>query len=440
MPETTVLRHPGTVLTDHFFSVPLDHAEPDGEHIGVYAREVVAAGREKDGLPWLVFLQGGPGGRAPRPLGRDTWLDEALRHYRVLLLDQRGTGRSTPADRRTLPLHGTPGQQADRLAHFRSDAIVRDAEAVRKQLLGEDTRWSVLGQSFGGFCAFTYLSVAPEGLREAFVTGGVPGLRSSTEDIYRAAYPRVARKNAAHYRRYPQDVEQVRRIAGHLAGGDGVRLPDGSPLTVERFQWLGMLLGQGTGSDRLHYLLEDAWTYGTSGPELSDAFLAAVQPEVSLATNPLFAVLHEPIYAQRSVDRSGTRWAAQRVRAEFPSFDAVRALDEGTPVHFTGEMIYPWHFGTDPALRPLAETAHLLAERGDWPDLYDPERLAANEVPVYAAVYHDDMYVDREASLATADAVGNVRTWVTDEWEHDGLRISGGKVLERLVGMARGEV
>ena len=42
----TVHRQPGTLITDHTFAVPLDHAEPDGEQIGIYAREVVAAGRE----------------------------------------------------------------------------------------------------------------------------------------------------------------------------------------------------------------------------------------------------------------------------------------------------------------------------------------------------------------------------------------------------------
>lgn len=35
---------------------------------------------------------------------------------------------------------------------------VRDAEAVRKILLKEDGKWSVLGQSFGGFCALHYIS------------------------------------------------------------------------------------------------------------------------------------------------------------------------------------------------------------------------------------------------------------------------------------------
>lgn len=271
------------------------------------------------------------------------------------------------------------------------------------------------------------------------MTGGLAGLRTSADDVYRAAYPRVADKNAAHYRRYPQDAETVRRIAAYLTRRPA-DLPDGGLLTVQAFQALGLLLGGGAGSHSLHYLLEEAWVEGVDGPELSDTFLAGVQAQVSFATGPLYALMHESIYGQRSVDPAGTGWAAERVRKEFPEFDAAQALASDSPVLFTGEMIYPWMFETDPALRPLRETAQLLAERTDWPDLYDLDRLAANEVPVFAAVYHDDMYVDTADSLATARAVGNVRTWVTNEWEHDGLRVSGGAVLDRLIRMARGEL
>ncbi|MFH8384920.1 alpha/beta fold hydrolase [Kitasatospora sp. NPDC018058] len=436
---STISRLPGIVATDHVFQLPLDHSAPGGEQIDVYAREVVACGREKDDLPWLVFLQGGPGGKAARPLGRDAWLDRALDDYRVLLLDQRGTGRSTPATRQTLARRGGPQAQADYLAHFRADSIVRDAELIRHRLLGADKRWSVLGQSFGGFCTLTYLSFAPEGLTEAFITGGLSGLGSSADDVYRAAYPRVVSKNTDHYARFPQDVEAVRRIAAHLADSPAT-LPGGGLLTVEAFQALGLMLGGGSGSGALHYLLEEAWVEGPAGAELSDTFLAGVQARLSFAEGPLYAVLHESIYGQRSVDQAGTGWSAERVRKEFPQFDARAALESGAPVLFTGEMIYPWMFDTDPALRPLKETADLLAARTDWPDLYDPARLVANTVPVVAAVYHDDMYVDTADSLATARAVRGLRTWITNEWEHDGLRVSGGEVLDRLIKMAHGEV
>ncbi|MFJ9696425.1 alpha/beta fold hydrolase [Kitasatospora sp. NPDC101183] len=436
---STVSRLPGIVTTDHVFQVPLDHSAPEGERIEVYAREVVAAGREQDDLPWLLFLQGGPGGKSPRPLGRDAWLDRALDDYRVLLLDQRGTGRSTPATRQTLARRGGAQEQADYLAHFRADSIVCDAEFIRHRLLGADRRWSLLGQSFGGFCTLTYLSFFPEGLTEAFVTGGLAGLTTGADDVYRATYRQVARKNEDHYARFPGDVEAVRRIAAHLAGAPA-SLPGGGLLTVEAFQALGLMLGGGSGSGSLHHLLEEAWVEGVAGPELSDTFLAGAQAQLSFAGGPLYAVLHESIYGQRSVDGgAATAWAAERVRKEFPQFDARSALEGDGPVLFTGEMIYPWMFDTDPALRPLKEAAELLAARTEWPALYDPARLAANTVPVTAAVYHDDMYVATADSLATARAVRGLRAWVTNEWEHDGLRVSGGKVLDRLIKMAHGE-
>ena len=425
----TSFRQPGTVLTDHVFAVPLDHNQPDGEQIEVFAREVVGADKAGTDLPWLLFLQGGPGSGAQRPAGREAWLDRALREYRVLLLDQRGTGRSSPANRRTLARLGSAQAQADYLTHFRADSIVLDAELIRRDLT--DQPWAVLGQSFGGFCTVSYLSFAPHGIREAFITGGLPGLTATADDLYRRTYRTVLGKNAAHYQRYPGDVEQAQLVASYLGAHD-VRLPDGAPLSVEAFQSVGAMLGQSDGSDSLHYLLEDPF----AGDELSDAFRYAVMDELTFSAAPLYALLHEPCYAQGAA----TRWAAQRVRAEFAEFDPGPAIAGTAPLFFTGEMIYPWMIDADPVLRPLREAADILAERADWPPLYDPSRLAANEVPVAAAVYYDDMYVDRELSMQTAQAIGGLRTWVTSEYEHDGLRVSSGAVLDRLIAMCHGEI
>ncbi|MER5480096.1 alpha/beta fold hydrolase [Streptomyces sp. NPDC002734] len=428
-------RQPGVVLTDHRFTVPLDHADPGGETIELYAREVVASDKADQDLPWLVYLQGGPGMPASRFVGRQAWLERALREFRVLLLDQRGTGASTPANRQTLPLRGGPAEQAAYLTHFRADSIVRDCEAIRPLLTG-GAPWTVLGQSFGGFCTVTYLSLAPEGLAAALITGGLPSTTARAEDVYRAAYPRMERKVDAHYTRYPQDVERVRRIAEHLLREDVV-LPNGHRLTAESFQSLGILLGSGDGSHRLHFLLEDAFLLPTTrGLELSDAFLEQVQQTLSYASHPLYALLHEAIYAQ---DAQPTAWAAERVRAEFPRFDAAKALAGGEAVLLTGETVHPWLFDCDPALRPLKETAEILAARTDWTPLYDPARLAANEVPVAAAVYHDDLYVDTAHSLETARAIRGLRTYVTDEFEHDGVRAGGPRVLDRLLALVRDE-
>ncbi|WP_405597396.1 MULTISPECIES: alpha/beta fold hydrolase [unclassified Streptomyces] len=432
---TAIYLQPGVVLTDRRFSVPLDHDHPEGESIELFAREAVAIGKEHANLPWLLYLQGGPGFGANRFSGKQAWLGRALQDHRVLLLDQRGTGSSTPANRQTLPLRGGPREQADYLAHFRADSIVRDCEAIRGEVTG-GAPWTVLGQSFGGFCVTHYLSTAPEGLTAAVITGGLPTLDGHADDVYRAAYPRIERKVAAHYARYPQDVERARRIAEYLAEHEPV-LNGGYRLTVEAFQSLGILLGGTGGSDRLHYLLEDAFVRTPAGVELSDAFQEDVQATLSYAGHPLYALVHEAIYGQGA---RPTNWSAERVRGEFPQFDAAKTLAGDGPLLFTGESVHPWMFDCDPALRPLRETAELLAARTDWATLYDPARLAANEVPAVAAVYHDDMYVDTAHALRTARAVKGLRTWVTDEFEHDGLRAGAPRVLDRLLAMLRGDV
>src|SRR5260221_5929498 len=199
--KTAPHRVPGVVLEKHWFDLPLDYAHPDRK-IRVFVREVVAPGKESADLPCLVFFQGGPGFGSPRPVTNSGWIKRALQDYRVLLLDQRGTGLSSSVTAQSLRSIGDSRAQAEYLGHFRSDNIVRDAEAIRRQLVG-DRPWSILGQSYGGFCALRYLSALPEGLKEALITGGIPSLTASADDRYRPPYPPVAEKKRAYYQRYP---------------------------------------------------------------------------------------------------------------------------------------------------------------------------------------------------------------------------------------------
>ncbi|KAA2261057.1 alpha/beta hydrolase [Solihabitans fulvus] len=417
---------PGFTATDHVFTVPLDHAEPAGPTIEVFGRELVDPARTADRLPWLVYLQGGPGGKSPRPLLVDGWLTRALRTHRVLLLDQRGTGRSTPVTAWLAASLGSAERLAEHLAAFRADAIVADCEHIRRQLCGDEP-WETLGQSYGGFVTLTYLSLAPEGLRACYVAGGLPDLHATAEDVYARTYPRVRDRTEEFYGRYPADAAGLRAIADHVEERE-VLLPNGDRLTARRLRTLGMAFGMGTGLERVHWLLDEAW----DGGQLSDSFRHQVMTLTGFVDNPLYAVLQEACFAQGG---KPTAWAADRVLAEFPEF-----AEDADPLLCTGEMIYPWMFREIAGLRPFAGAADLLAARADWPALYDPARLAENRVPVAAVVYHDDMYVDADLSLRTARAVGNVRAWVTNAWEHDGISASGGEVLDRLIRLAAGQL
>ena len=283
-----------------------------------------------------MFFQGGPGSEAPRPTGaRDetTWVHRALREYRVLMLDQRGTGRSSPIG----VLEGLePQQQAEYLTHFRADSIVRDAELVREALGVE--RWSVLGQSFGGFCVLTYLSFFPQSLREAFFTGGLPPVGRPTDDVYSRTYPRVVDRCRQFYERYPDDRARVRDVHERIDRGEFV-LPTGERLTARRFRQLGSMLGMSDGAPRLHYIVER--------PPGSPAFLNDVHEAIRFGRNPLYAVIHEACYADGVV----TGWSADRLLPAEYAEDVTL---------FTGEHVYPWMFEDEPALRPLAGAAEIL--------------------------------------------------------------------------------
>jgi pimeloyl-ACP methyl ester carboxylesterase len=428
----------GRVVTgDHWLDVPLVATPgdapatrrgqaPEGGTVRVYAREVRAEASADSDLPYLVFLQGGPGHRAPRP-GPDApaWLGRALERYRVLLLDQRGTGRSSPQELSTLA-GLAPAARAERLACFGADAVVADAEALRRHLLG-DVPWTVLGQSFGGFCTWTYLSFAPDGLAEAYVTGGIPPVGVHPDAVYAATTRAVERRTADLDAAHPRARVVLAEVARHVERVPE-HLPTGERLTVARLQELGSVLGGVNGPDLIAQLAEDAWAL--PGERLSQAFLAGVAGVVSYWGRPLYALLHEAIYAEGG---TATRWSAQRVRnAQGVPVGPVAGPDGEERLPLTGEMVFPGTVRSDPALAPLAETAELLAQRHWDRRLYDPARLAANRVPVAACLYTQDMYVDPELSRATAAATAGVRVVEDAVHHHNGLRRAGADVLGRL--------
>ena len=102
-------------------------------------------------------------------------------------------------------------------------------------------------------------------------------------------------------------------------------------------------------------------------------------------------------------------------------------------------MIYPWMFDEYERLRPLKEAAEILANDQEWPRLYDPAVLRTNTVPCAATIYYNDMYVERRFSEETAQTIQGLKVWITNEYEHNGLRAEGEIVLGRLLTLLHGE-
>ncbi|KAK1093147.1 hypothetical protein LTR48_002917 [Friedmanniomyces endolithicus] len=381
-------------ITEHFFDVPKDHSKPEGGTIRVFARSVKKrdtaivpdSSKDKEQLPWMCYLQGGPGlpCRAPQHYNfTQTILD---RGYQLLYLDQRGTGLSTPLTASTLGMRGNTDVQARHLKLHRADSIVKDCEAIRQALTAdwpeEKKKWSIIGQSFG---------------------------------------------NEAYFAKFPEDVARVKTIMNYLSRfGDGkIKLPSEGTLTRRRFRQIGINLGFHGGLDMVHDIVLRAACDVESFGHLTRGTLSTIDQATAFDEHLIYAILHEPLYCEGNAPN----WSAHRLMSEYSVFDLEKAGDE--PIYFTGEMIYPWMFEDYSELRKVQDTANRIALDSDWPALWDEQQLARNEVPVYAASYVEDMYVDFDLGMETARKVKGCKVFTTNVMFHDGMRSKMDEVFKQ---------
>ena len=449
-----------------------------------------------DGM--ILYLQGGPGFGAPTPMvglsfsGESSWAAVALDKYpRIVLMDQRGTGRSTPITKQTLQrrfpdlfvldskddtitiqdleTHSEQTKLAileatNYMAQFRADNIVKDAEDIKDALLlpctSENPRpyGAVLGQSYGGFCIMTYLSQASHPPKICLLTGGIAPMLTPAYDAYDSLWERVKDRSLQYYSMYPGDIKVVKKIVTRLIH-EPAFLPSGGKLTARRFLSLGLSLG-GTPSSfaSMHTMFATAFVDDDDEqPTFTRAFLKVIDSAQSFDDAPIYFLLHESIYANGS-KHSPTDWAAHRAyesRIKTPSdfdYTITSQMDSDTkPTLFFGEMVFPWFADGDfeevsgIGMKSLAEA---LAKKEDWAPLYDKDNmrkaLADGSISrAAAAVYYDDMYVDFNACMKVAKRGGpleNCKLWITNEYQHSGLRDNGAEIFTKLHGMATGSV
>eukprot|EP00804_Cyclotella_cryptica_P018811 CCRYP_018690-RA/>CCRYP_018690-RA protein AED:0.24 eAED:0.31 QI:0/0/0/1/1/1/2/0/734 len=465
----------------------------------------------------LLYLQGGPGFGCASPVSgislassKSSWAAQVLlggltntdgkSFQRVILMDQRGTGRSSPITKQRLQkmfpdlfsldnMSGDDGSSpamqmvqakfskaladaTEYLTKFRADSIVRDAEWIKDTLIKRDSAieedtfgdnvprpWgAALGQSFGGFCIMTYLSSITHPPKLCLLTGGIAPMNTPVREVYDRLWLKVRERNWRYYEQYPGDVAAVKRIVLKLMT-DVVKLPSGGILTARRFLQLGLGLGGTPGANfaALHSLINSAFVDDASD-ELCRSFLKQVDNQQSFDDAPLYFLLHESIYADGP---GATEWAAHAsyesmTKSPNQDFDykhSVNNTDE--PTLFFGEMVFPWMgHGDYPevsghGMRMLSEA---LATKSDWLPLFDSASmrlaLVGNEefppkTKAAAAVYYDDMYVDFDCSVKLVrrgNPLEGVKVWITNEYQHSGLRDDGANIVEKLVGIAKGSI
>ncbi len=269
-------------------------------------------------------------------------------------------------------------------------------------------------------------------MEHAYLTGGLPVLDRGADDLYRATFDKLEVRHERFYREYPWAQQRIREVCAHLDQSDE-RLPTGERLSSRRLRTIGIELGRGEGFHALAYLFEEPFHRVGGEKVLRTDFLADVGSRVSFAGGPLYAAIHESIYGGVGA-QAVTGWSAHRIREEMPGFEEAADPRSAEPFYLTGEHIFPWQFEEDPALVPLRDAAFDLAQHPFGSSLYgsDPATALAQAPVSAAAVYLDDIFVPFEFSMDTATTYCDLRTWVTNAHQHDGIRHDGAGIFEQL--------
>ncbi len=146
-----------------------------------------------DGKP-AVMVHGGPGtGSAP---GMRRAFDPA--RYKIVLLDQRGSGRSTP------PASDPTADLSVNTTHH----LIADLELLREHL--QIDRWLLSGGSWGSTLALAYAQRHPERVSEIVLSAITSGRRREARWLYDGAS-----------RFFPAEFERFRDgVPAHLRTGD----------------------------------------------------------------------------------------------------------------------------------------------------------------------------------------------------------------------------
>lgn len=455
------------------FKVPLqhDHNDSNGSYINLTAHMVYNMVRATDGTTetadWvtciqndvhrlrdrsiLLYLCGGPG--ADNPPNRNPAMNQWLldQGYSILYLDYRGCGESSPIHANDLQQRLSMKEDksmAEYITNFCQENIVRDLEAIRQALSKErvaagglTVKWTILGQSYGGYISLTYLSMFPEGLQDVFITGGLPPCGMKIDDYFRIEYQDIVKQNKSFYQAFPDANVLVRKILSLIKniGPRKIKMTGRGYLSGHKLLTLGRQFGSKVGFPEVYGLLQSIKLDLEQTRELHTETSAQFESILHVDERPLYPILLEQTWCSGGK----TRWAAERVAREIEGFDYLHMDHNGgyrdpadtpadVPIYFTANTYCRFHYDTHEELVDLKGAAEILAEH-DWECPYNYEMLSSNpcEVPVYAVSFEKDMHLDLGVAAKTAAKVGGLR-WVVDPGWHQDIRYKPAEVLTRL--------
>jgi len=233
----------------------LDPAQPSGVRFELHFAVLPALARHKKPDP-VFFLAGGPGQSAIGLAGPMSRVLARLGQRRdIVLVDQRGTGRSAPlacgVEPAALPLRETadPQRQVQRardclktlqalphgdLRHYTTTLAMADLDAVRQALGAE--RINLVAASYGTRAALEYLRLYPQRVRRVVLDGVAPpdmGLPEASAPDAQAAFDALLQacalepacqarhpKLQQHWRELLAGLPRPVRVAHPLTGRD----------------------------------------------------------------------------------------------------------------------------------------------------------------------------------------------------------------------------
>jgi hypothetical protein len=320
-------------------------------------------------------------------------------------------------------------------------------------------------RSLVGFCIMTYLSIVARPPKVCLLTGGIAPMLTPVLDAYTGLWKQCKERNLKYYEMYPGDVFRVKQIVQTLLR-EPVKLPSGGTLTARRFLQLGIAFGGSPSTfASFHSMLATATVSSQPGENnenkedvtFTRAFLKYIDSAQSFDDHPIYFWLHESIYADGPSNNAPTNWAAHRAYQALVASDKeydyeyTSSLQENDspPTLFFGEHVFPFMAEDFYELSGagLSKVADRLASKTDWGRLYDADQmrrvLSDGSCKAAAAVYAEDMYVLFEASMkvtARGGPLERCKVWVTNEYQHSGLRDAGAMIFAKLFGMATGTI